>query len=223
MALADVQVASIVTHVAVDPDDPAFSHPTKPIGPFFTEAEAVTLADERGWAVREDAGRGYRRVVPSPEPRAIVEADAIRTLVRRGFVVIAAGGGGIPVIRRGRRLVGVDAVIDKDLSAERLAAAIGAEELLLLTGVDRVALDFGTPGERRIREMSADEAERYLEEGQFPAGSMGPKVRAAVRFVGEGGKVAVITSARRAAAALDGTHGTRIVPARLPVRAASAQ
>lgn len=225
LAMPEVEgkVASVITHVAVDPADPAFASPTKPIGPFFSGEVAERLAGQRGWTVREDAGRGYRRVVPSPEPREIVEARAIRALVERGFVVIAAGGGGIPVVRRGRRLAGVDAVIDKDLSGERLATEIGADRLLMLTGVDRVALDFGTPDQRPVREMTAGEAEEHLEDGQFPPGSMGPKITAAIRFVRAGGRAAVITSPRNAAAALDGSRGTRILPDRIDARAASAR
>lgn len=214
-------VAVVVTHVEVDRDDPAFSAPSKPIGPFFDPATARRLARRRGWVVREDAGRGFRRVVPSPDPRAIVEADAIADLVRRGFTVIAAGGGGIPVVRRGRRLEGVDAVIDKDLAAERLASGIGADTLLLLTGVDHAAIDFGTARERPLGEVTAADLRRYLDDGHFPAGSMGPKVRAAIRFVEGGGRRAIITSPRRALAALAGTHGTRVI-ARAPARLAEA-
>lgn len=206
-------VVTVVTHVEVDRDDPAFTDPTKPIGPFFTERQARRLAEERGWVVRQDAGRGFRRVVPSPDPRSILEADAIGTLVEQGFTVIASGGGGIPVVRRGKRWAGVDAVIDKDLSAERLASDIVAHTLLLLTGVDRVAVDFGTPEERPLTVVTVDEARELLADGQFPAGSMGPKVTAAIRFVEGGGARAIITSPRRAVAALAGTHGTRLVPA----------
>lgn len=206
-------VVSVVTHVEVDGDDPAFANPTKPIGPFFSEREARRLADERGWIVRQDAGRGFRRVVPSPDPRAIVEADAIGELLARGYTVIAAGGGGIPVVRKGKRRSGVNAVIDKDLSAERLASDIGADVLLMLTGVDRVAVDFGTPRQRPLPTVTVDEAREYLAEGQFPPGSMGPKVTAAIRFVEAGGARAIITSPRWAARALAGTHGTQVVPA----------
>jgi carbamate kinase len=223
MNAADAQVAAVVTHVVVDPQDRAFREPTKPIGPFFGDRQGRRLARDRGWDVREDAGRGLRRVVPSPEPREILEAGVIRSLARRGMVVIAAGGGGIPVVRRGRKFVGVDAVIDKDLSAERLATEIGADELLMLTGVDRVALDFGTPHERAVRSMTAEEAEAHLAEGQFPAGSMGPKITAAVRFVRAGGEAAVITSPRRAVAAVAGGHGTRIVPDEADARPAASQ
>lgn len=221
--MIDARVASVITHVVVDPRDPAFENPSKPIGPFFDRSGAHRLARERGWEVREDAGRGYRRVVPSPDPKEILEAGVIRGLLRQGAVVIASGGGGIPVVRRGKKLVGVDAVIDKDLSAERLGTEIGADELLMLTGVDRVALGFGTSEERAVREMTADEAEAYLAEGEFPAGSMGPKITAAVRFVREGGEAATITSPRRAGAALAGNHGTRIVPAREAPRRAAGQ
>ncbi|MGH2731893.1 MAG: carbamate kinase [Actinomycetota bacterium] len=205
------KVVALVTHVLVDPRDPAFGKPTKPIGPFFDREGAGQLASEWGWNVLEDAGRGFRRVVPSPEPREILEADSIRALVDGGFIVIAAGGGGVPVVRRRGRLEGVDAVIDKDLSAQCLASAVGAELLVLLTGVDRVALDFGTPGARPLATMTVPEAERYLEEGQFPPGSMGPKIQAALCFLRSGGEVAIITSADRAAEALAGTHGTRVV------------
>jgi carbamate kinase len=206
------EVVTVVTHVEVDRDDPAFTDPTKPIGPFFSEEQAHRLAEKRGWAVRQDAGRGFRRVVPSPDPRSILEADAIGALVEQGYTVIAAGGGGVPVVRRGRRWAGVDAVIDKDLSAERLASDIGADTLLLLTGVDRVALDFGTPEERPLTVVSVEEARDFLADGQFPPGSMGPKVTAAIRFVEGGGAQAIITSPRRATAALAGTHGSRVVP-----------
>jgi carbamate kinase len=203
---------SVVTHVAVDGDDPAFADPTKPIGPFFTEDEARRLAAERGWVVRQDAGRGFRRVVPSPDPKLILEAEAIGQLVARGHTVIAAGGGGIPVIRRGKRWTGVNAVIDKDLSAERLASGIGADVLMMLTGVDRVAVDFGTPRQRPLSSLTVDEAKEHLSEGQFPPGSMGPKVKAAIRFVEAGGGRAIITSPRWASRALAGTAGTQVIP-----------
>lgn len=213
-------VVSVLTHVVVHENDVAFARPTKPIGPFFSRARAMRLAKERGWHVLEDAGRGYRRVVPSPEPGVIIETGAIRTLMEAGYLVIASGGGGIPVIRRDKGLAGVEAVIDKDLSAERLASALGAETLMILTGVDRVALDYGTPTERPVPELTLDEAEAYLGEGQFPPGSMGPKITAAIRFIRAGGEVAIITSPRRAGAALAGTHGTRMVKRRAETRTA---
>jgi carbamate kinase len=214
-------VASVVTHVVVNARDPAFRKPTKPIGPFFSGHRARALAAQRGWQIVDDAGRGLRRVVPSPEPEEILEQDAIRTLVRRGFLVIAAGGGGIPVVRRGRRVSGFDAVIDKDHTAALLAETVGATALLLLTGVDRVMLDFGKPTERPIREMTAAEAREHLADGQFPPGSMGPKVAAAIRFVEKSGRTAIITSMRRALAALDGTDGTHVVARRRSPKSAA--
>lgn len=205
-------VVDIVTHVEVEPTDPAFRQPTKPIGPFLTEEVARTLAVERDWVVREDAGRGFRRVVASPEPQAILEAAAIRELASKGFLVIAGGGGGIPVVRRGRRIAGVDAVIDKDLTAARLATSVGADTLIFLTGASNVFVDWGKPTQQAIFEMTAAEAEAHLRDGQFAAGSMCPKVTAAVRFLANGGQQCFITAARHLAAALAGSHGTRIVP-----------
>jgi carbamate kinase len=220
-------VVDIVTHVEVQSSDPAFRTPTKPIGPFLAEDVARQLAADRDWVVREDAGRGFRRVVASPEPKDILEAAAIRELANKGFLVIAGGGGGIPVVRRGRRVAGVDAVIDKDLTAARLATSVGADTLVFLTGASNVFLDWGTPDQRAVNKMTAAEAEEYIAGGQFAAGSMGPKITAAVRFLAQGGQQCIITSSRHLAAALAGTHGTRIVPAasRVPVsrRTASGQ
>ncbi len=208
-------VATIVTHALVDLSDPAFHHPTKPIGPFYLRHEAERLARERHWHVIEDAGRGWRRVVPSPEPQGFLEADAIRTLVEAGFVVVASGGGGIPVTREEAGIRGVDAVIDKDLSAQRLASAVGGGILVLLTGVDRVWLAFGTAHRRAVESMTVEEAEKHLADGEFPPGSMGPKVTAAVRFVRSGGERAVITSLSRVREALAGSDGTTVVPERV--------
>jgi carbamate kinase len=212
--------ASLITHVTVDRADPAFLTPTKPIGPFFDQAQAERLAAERGWVVRPDSGRGYRRVVASPEPTGIVEIDAIRALIDAGLLVIAAGGGGIPLAGRGGVTGGgrgayADAVIDKDRAARLLATLIGAQALLLVTAVDRVMLDFGTPRQRPLATMTADEAARHLDEGQFPPGSMGPKVEAALRFLADGGDLAVITTPRllaRTLAGADADGGTRIEP-----------
>jgi carbamate kinase len=204
------EVAAVMTQVVVDRDDPAFSRPTKPIGPFFPAGRARRLAHARGWSVAEDAGRGWRRVVPSPEPLEVVEWPEISALLDSGRLVVACGGGGVPVTRSGDGLVGVEAVIDKDLAAARLGALVGASDLLLLTGVEQVALDWGTPRERPIREMSVDEARAHLADGQFPPGSMGPKVEAAVRFVEGGGRQAVITSLERGADGLAGLVGTRV-------------
>lgn len=204
-------VCSLVTQVIVDPGDPAFEHPTKPIGRFYTAAEAAELQKTNGWVMVEDAGRGYRRVVPSPYPREIVEWPAVRSLADNGSLVIAAGGGGVPVIVREGRLVGVEAVIDKDFASRLLANLVGARTLVLLTGVDRVAVDFGTPQQRALDDVDVDILRRYEAEGQFPAGSMGPKVRAAVEFVERGGERALITSPERLVDAVAGRAGTQVL------------
>jgi carbamate kinase len=209
---------AVETHVVVNPDDPAFKNPTKFIGPFLSKEQAESMAAERGWVVKQDSNRGYRRVVPSPEPVAILETAAIRTLVEQRQVVVAAGGGGVPVVRYKSGYGGVDAVIDKDYAAQLLATSIPAEALVLVTGVDTVLLNFGTPQQRAIHEMAVTEAEHYLDTGEFPEGSMGPKVRAAIRFLRSGGEQAVITSPELVYASLQGTvselegvTGTRIV------------
>lgn len=206
-------VVTVVSHVRVDPADPAFDRPTKPIGPFMSEAAAAALARSKGWTVVDDAGRGHRRVVPSPAPLEIVETGAILRLLADGFVVIAVGGGGIPVAADGDRLAGVDAVIDKDLAAALLATAVGAQALVLVTDVDTVMLDFGTPTERAVTTVGADEMRRHLQDGQFPEGSMGPKIRAALQFLDAGGGCAVITRPWLVPGALSGNPGraTRIV------------
>ena len=213
--------ASLITHVTVDRADPAFLTPTKPIGPFFDQADAERLAAERGWVVRPDSGRGYRRVVASPEPTGIVEIDAIRALIDAGLLVIAAGGGGIPLASpngaadAGTAGAYADAVIDKDRAARLLATLLGAQALLLVTAVDRVMLDYGTPRQAALAAMTTDEAARHLKEGQFPPGSMGPKIEAALRFLADGGDLAVITTPRllaRTLAGADADGGTRIEP-----------
>ncbi|HEY9523516.1 MAG TPA: carbamate kinase [Thermopolyspora sp.] len=206
---------AVVSHVTVDLDDPAFGTPTKPIGPFFTEAQAVALADQRGWVTKEDSGRGHRRVVPSPRPIEMLESSAIEALLADDKIVLAAGGGGVAVSRDDKgRYQGVDAVIDKDSAAARLAASLNAQAMILVTGVDAVSIDYGTPQARVVHEMRLSLAERYLAEGQFPPGSMGPKVSAAIDFVRESGGTAVITSAEHILEALDPTSrmGTRLVP-----------
>ncbi len=207
-------VVALITHVLVDAADPAFEDPTKPIGPYFERDRALALAEERGWHVREVPGRGYRRVVPSPEPRVILESRAIHCLLDSGYIVVAAGGGGVPLVREGDQVVGTEAVIDKDLAAERLAITLGAQTLALVTDVDHVHLDYGTRRQRKIDAMTLAEAEGYLHEGQFPPGSMGPKVAAATRFLRAGGGLAVITSATHVGDAIAGRHGTRLVSAR---------
>jgi len=204
--LPDRQAAALLTQVLVDPRDTAFEEPSKPIGPLYDEATARRLAAERGWTVRRD-GQRWRRVVPSPDPQTIVEIDTIRTLVDVGVIVICAGGGGIPVVEdRAGRLHGVEAVIDKDLSAALLALELGADALLLLTDVDGIQLDYGMPAERRLREATP----ATLAELDLPAGSMGPKAEAARRFVGRGVGVAAIASLENASAALTGTAGTLV-------------
>jgi len=213
----EMPVVSLVTQVIVDADDPAFARPTKPIGPFYTEARARRLMEQRGFKMVEDAGRGWRRVVPSPDPRAIVEREVILRLVAGGSVVVASGGGGIPVVRREGELVGVEAVIDKDLAGERLAVDVGADTFLILTDVPRVALNFGRPDQRPIVTMTYDEGRQYQKEGHFRAGSMGPKVEAALRFVAEGpassgeARRAIIAALDQADLAVQGKAGTEVV------------
>ena len=204
--------AALVTHVTVDPADPAFQSPSKPIGPFFERSEAQQLAASRGWVVKPDSGRGYRRVVASPEPTGGIEIDALRALVSAGHLVIAAGGGGIPVADAGTCGAIVDAVIDKDRAAGLIARLLGAQALLLVTAVDRVMLDYGTPKQSELGTITAAEAARYLDDGQFPPGSMGPKIESALRFLADGGELAVVTSPGLLAATLAGGQrsGTRI-------------
>ena len=208
------RVSAVMTQVVVAADDPAFQRPTKPIGPFFPAGRARRLADARGWDVAEDAGRGWRRVVASPLPVEVVEETQIRRLLADREIVVACGGGGVPVVRVGHRLVGVEAVIDKDFASALIGERVGASTLLLLTGVERVSVDYGTPRERPLDEMTIAEAEEHLAAGQFPAGSMGPKVRAAIQFLRAGGSEAIITSLARGADALEGRAGTRVVVSR---------
>ena len=206
------QVACLLTHVVVDPADPAFTHPTKPIGPSYTAEEAAVKRERDGWATVEDSGRGYRRIVPSPHPLRIVEEAQIAALVSAGFVVIAAGGGGIPVVEEppaGYR--GVEAVIDKDLASALLASGLKIPLLVLSTGVEQVAIHFRQPNERFLDRLSVSEARGYLAEGQFPKGSMGPKVEAAITFLEHGGAEVLITSPASLEKAFAGESGTRIM------------
>lgn len=206
-------VACVLTQVEVDAEDPAFRNPTKPVGYFFTEDEARALARELGWLMREDAGRGWRLVVPSPEPKHVVNIGIIGAVARQGAVVIAAGGGGIPVtidakgIRRG-----VEAVIDKDLTSALMANLLAIDHLMILTAVSRVAVHFGTPRQRELDRVSLSEVRAYLAAGHFAAGSMGPKIEAAIRFLERGGARAIIAHLEEALPALRGETGTHIVP-----------
>jgi len=204
--------ATVLTRVLVDADDPAFAAPTKPIGPFYSEGRARRLGRERGWRVAADAGRGWRRIVPSPRPLRILEVDQVKALAAAGVLVIAAGGGGIPVAARDGHLTGVDAVIDKDRCAAELALEIEADLVVFVTGVPRVALGFGTPAARDALRLTVIDALAHLQAGEFPAGSMGPKVESAARFAVQAGRQAVITDAAHLAAAVRGGHGTWIVP-----------
>lgn len=206
------RTVTVVTRSKVDPDDPAFENPSKPIGRFMEEEEARRHQEHDGWDVVEDAGRGYRRVVPSPMPTELLEEESIKTLVGQGETVIAAGGGGIPVYERDDGSVeGIEAVIDKDAASGILARNIRADLFMISTAVDRVCLNFGTPEEQELDEMTVDEARQYLEEGHFAAGSMKPKVEAVVEFVRSVGNRAVITSPSGMPAALEGNAGTTIL------------
>ena len=204
-------VSTVLTQVRVDPDDPAFEIPTKPIGHFMTKEEADELTAAKGYVFMEDSGRGYRRVVASPRPVEIVEIDTVHDLLAAGQIVVAAGGGGIPVVARGHHLSGVAAVIDKDFAACKLAEALDANLLIILTAVEKVAIRFGKPGQEWLSDLSAVEAQRYAEEGHFGRGSMLPKVQAAIQFARSGaGREALITLLEKARDGIEGKTGTRI-------------
>ncbi len=206
-------IASIVTQVLVSKDDPAFKNPSKPIGPFYTEEEAKKLAKTRGITIKEDAGRGWRKVVPSPMPLSIIESDLIKIAIGNGAVIVAGGGGGIPVYYdQHGRLTGLEAVIDKDFAAEKLAETIDADILLILTAVDNVKVNYKQPDEKTLTELTVDDAFKLIAQGQFAAGSMLPKVEAGVSFVsGANKRVCIITSPEKASKAIEGKAGTRII------------
>ena len=203
-------VATVVTQVLVDENDPAFQHPSKPIGAFYSREEAEKIAAEKGYTMIEDAGRGYRQVVPSPKPVDVVEKDMVNTLIDAGHVVITVGGGGIPVIEKDGKLLGGPAVIDKDFASAKLAELVKADALVILTAVDRVAIHWGKPNQESLERMTCAEAEQYCKEGHFAPGSMLPKVQAAMSFAKTGGE-AIIASLQNAAAALRGESGTKVV------------
>lgn len=206
-------VVTIITQVIVDRNDPQIANPTKYVGQFYTEEEAREFADERGWVVRKDGDRGWRRVVPSPQPLSVVESDTIKALVDNNTIVIAAGGGGIPVyVDDDDKLEGLDAVIDKDLASAVLGKEISSEILMILTPVDKVALNYGKKNEKWLDQMTISEADEYFRAGHFPPGSMGPKITAAIQFISNGGRQVIITSFNNAGRALEGAAGTRIVP-----------
>ncbi len=198
-------VSTVLTQVRVDPDDPAFSRPTKPIGPFMTREEMEEKLKEKDWTIVEDAGRGYRRVVASPKPVEIIEIETVRALLSAGQIVVAAGGGGIPVVAHGHHLSGIGAVIDKDLASALMADTLDADTLIILTAVEKVAIHFGKPDQQWLSDLPWPEAQRYLDAGEFAEGSMKPKVQAAVAFVrGKEGRTALITELHKAR---DGVHG----------------
>ncbi len=210
----DKEIATLITQVVVDKDDPAFNKPSKPVGPFYSRYRAAILKRQKKWSMIEDAGRGYRQVVPSPKPIDIVSKWVIRDLVIAGRIVIAAGGGGIPVIINGNGLFqGVEAVIDKDFTASLIAREVNAELFIILTNVPRVFLNYGQPDETPVSVMTVDEAQNYLDQEHFPPGSMGPKIEAAVEYVRSGGKEVLITSANHLKASLINRSGTKIIAA----------
>jgi len=200
--------ATIITQVLVSKKDKAFQNPTKFIGPFYTKKEAKKL--ENKFIIKKDSNRGYRRVVPSPKPIRIIESNIINELVNKNYIVIAAGGGGVPVVLKNKKLIGVECVVDKDLSSSVLGKEIRADLLLILTDVDRVYLNYGKQNKKALRRLSVEEAKKYLREGQFPGGSMGPKIEAAINFLEIGGKRVIITSIENAEKALNGKAGTLI-------------
>ncbi len=207
------EVITVITRVIVDKNDPAFKNPTKPVGPFYSKEEIFQLLQEHSdWKIIEDYGRGYRRVVPSPDPKSIVEFKAIKTLIDNDFIVIACGGGGIPVIEEDGKLKGIEAVVDKDLASERLATLIKADRFIILTDVDAAYLNYGKPNQYRIGNIRVEQLKKYYIEGHFKPGSMGPKILASIRFIENGGKEAIIAHLDKLAEAIKGEEGTHILP-----------
>ncbi|MCJ7680130.1 MAG: carbamate kinase [Candidatus Aminicenantes bacterium] len=210
----DKDVATLMTQIVVDKDDPAFENPTKPIGPYYSKYRALMLMKEKKWIMVEDSGRGYRKVVPSPRPIDVIPKRIIHNLVYSGKIVIAAGGGGIPVIINGNGLFqGVEAVIDKDFASGLIAHEVGCDLFIILTNVPKICLNFGTPDEKPVSSMTVSEAQKHLDDGQFPPGSMGPKVKAAIEYIESGGNEVLITSANHLKAALLNRSGTKIIGA----------
>jgi carbamate kinase len=207
-----IPVVTVLTQSIVSADDPAMQHPSKPIGPFYSRADAEERKREFGWEIVEDALRGYRRVVPSPDPIEIVELEVIQDLVDHGVLVIACGGGGIPVVWKDGRLEGVEAVIDKDRASSLLATRLGVDLFVISTDTDYVYLDYKKPTQRPLRHATVAELEEYSTQGQFPAGNMGPKIESVLRFLRNGGKEAIITKPENLAHAVDGSEGTHVLP-----------
>ncbi|MBT6432867.1 MAG: carbamate kinase [Deltaproteobacteria bacterium] len=205
-------VVSLVTQVEVNPDDPELQNPSKPIGPFYSEEESKERIADRGWIMKEDAGRGYRRLVPSPKPLKIIELKAIKAILKEGMIPIAVGGGGIPVVRKGDILDGLDGVIDKDRASSLLASTLGADVLAISTGVSHVQIGFGTENARKLEKIKVSQLRELYEAGEFPPGSMGPKVEAALKFIDSGGAKVIITDPENLKDALEDRGGTRIFP-----------
>ncbi len=211
MGESGAKVSTVVSQVLVDRDDPSIQNPTKFVGPFYKKEEVEALEKERGWIMKEDSGRGYRRVVPSPKPLEVINTEAVQLLLEQGYIVIAVGGGGIPAYYDDRGwLEGIDGVVDKDFASAVLGRGVEADTLLIVTGVEKVCINFGEENQEELDSMTVDQAVQYHAEGQFPAGSMGPKVLAAVDFIRQGGKKVIITSIEKVTDALEGNAGTVI-------------
>ena len=209
----DRKCSALVTQVVVDPNDPAFKNPTKPVGPFYSKEEAEKLAREKGWKIKEDAGRGYRRVVPSPQPLDVIEKELVKELMEEGVITVTVGGGGIPVMQtKDGTIEGVEAVIDKDRASSLLARILDVDIFVILTGVEKVYLNFGKSNQKVIDKMTISEANLLMNEGHFPAGSMGPKIESAISFAKATNRQCIITSLEKVAEALNGKSGTFIVP-----------